>query len=105
MEWEATGFAGVAYNTDYLVFDPTDSLAIAAKMRSAGKFSGIPCEVLGVLRLENHWYSVVFYTDEAWGQRNTLDCTGGGRELSKKSPERSVSQASPGGRQRAAVRT
>jgi hypothetical protein len=79
MEWEATGFAGVAYNTDYLVFDPTDSLAIAAKMRSAGKFSGIPCEVLGVLRLENHWYSVVFYTDEAWGQRNTLDCTGGGR--------------------------
>jgi hypothetical protein len=79
MEWEATGFGGVANNTDYLVFDPTDSLAMAAKRRSAGKFSGVPCEVLGVLRLESHWYSVAFYTDEAWGERNTLDCTAVGR--------------------------
>lgn len=74
MEWEATGFAGVANVTIYLVFDPTDSLAVAAKSHSPGKYSGIPCEVLAVLRLESHWYSVKFYTDEAWGQRNTLDC-------------------------------
>jgi hypothetical protein len=74
MEWEATGFAGVANNTDYLVFDPTDSLAIAAKSHSPGKLSGIPCEVPRVLRLESHWYSVAFYTDEEWGQRAHLDC-------------------------------
>jgi hypothetical protein len=74
MEWEATGFAGVANNTDYLVFDPTDSLAMAAKSHSPGKFSGIPCEVLSVLKLESHWYSVAFYTDEEWGQRNALNC-------------------------------
>jgi hypothetical protein len=74
MEWEATGFAGVANNTVYLVFDPTDSLAVAAKSHSPGKFTGMPCEVLSVLRLESHWYSVLFYTDEAWGQRNALNC-------------------------------
>ena len=74
MEWEATGFAGVANNTVYLVFDPTDSLAVAATSHSPGKFNGVPCEVLRVLRLESHWYSVVFYTDEEWGQRNALNC-------------------------------
>src|SRR5206468_9766209 len=74
VEWEATGFAGVANNTVYLVFDPTDSLAVAAKNHSPGKFSGMPCEVTRVLRLESHWYSVAFYTDEEWGQRNALNC-------------------------------
>jgi hypothetical protein len=74
MEWEATGFAGVANNTVYLVFDPTDSLAMAAKSHSPGKFSGVPCEVPRVLRLESHWYYVPFYTDEEWGQRNRLNC-------------------------------
>jgi hypothetical protein len=74
MEWEATGFAGVANNTVYLVFDPTDSLALAAKSHSPVKSSGIPCEVLRVLRLESHWYSVAFYTDEEWGQHNSLNC-------------------------------
>jgi hypothetical protein len=74
MQWDATGFAGVANTTVYLVFDPTDSLAEAAKSRSPGKFTGMPCEVLRVLRLESHWYSVLFYTDEEWGQRNRLNC-------------------------------
>ena len=74
MEWEATGFAGVANNTVYLVFDPKDSLAAAAKSHSPGRFSGIPCEVPRVLRLESHWYCVAFYTDEEWGQRNALNC-------------------------------
>ncbi len=65
MEWEATGFAGVANNTVYLVFDPTDSLSAA---HSPGRFSGIPCKVPLVRRLESQWYSVCFYTDEAWGE-------------------------------------
>lgn len=78
MEWEATGFAGVANETVYLVFDPTDSLAAAAGSHSTGKLGGIPCEVPLVYRLESHWYSVWFYTDEEWGQRNRLNCTGFG---------------------------
>src|SRR5208282_4103334 len=60
LEWEATGFASVANNTVYLVFDPTDTLSAATKSHSLGKFSGIPCEVLGVRRLESQWYSVAF---------------------------------------------
>jgi hypothetical protein len=74
IEWEATGFAGVANNTVYLVFDPTDSLSPAARSHSPGKYSGIPCEVVFVRRLESHWYSVLFYTDEMWG-----NCTGSGQ--------------------------
>jgi hypothetical protein len=69
MEWEATGFAGVANNTVYLVFDPTDSLSPAARSHSRGKFSGIPCEVPRVRQLERQWYSVRFYTDKVWGER------------------------------------
>jgi len=76
MEWEATGFGGVANDTIYLVFDPTDVLATAAQNGSPGKFTGLPCEVLKVRRLERQWYSVRFYTDEAWGERNQLDSSG-----------------------------
>jgi hypothetical protein len=73
IEWEATGFAGVANNTTYLVFDPTDSLAAAAKSRRPGKFNGIPCKVPHVSRLETRWYTVSFYTDEGWG-KHEQDC-------------------------------
>jgi hypothetical protein len=66
VEWDGWGFAGSGETIVYLVFDPNDSLAVAATNRSPGKFSGIPCEVLDVRRLENHWYSVHFYTDTAW---------------------------------------
>ena len=76
IEWEATGFAGVADNTLYLVFDPSDSLSAAARNHSPGTYKGIPCEVLQVRRLEDHWYAIRFYTDEIWGERNALDCTG-----------------------------
>ena len=65
VEWDSWGFAG-ADTVVYLVFDPTDSLAVAAKSRSRGKFSGIPCEVPNVHRLENYWYTVLFYTDTDW---------------------------------------
>ena len=76
IEWEATGFAGVANNTTYLVFDPKDVLNSAARVGLPGKYTDLPCEVLKVRRLEAHWYSVRFYTDEAWGERNQLDCSG-----------------------------
>jgi hypothetical protein len=66
LAWDRWGFAPVGNNTDYLVFDPSDSLANAAKANAPGRFSGIPCEVPRVLRLEKQWYSVPFYTDEEW---------------------------------------
>ena len=66
VEWDGWGFAGSGDTTVYLVFNPNDSLAIAAKNGSPGKFSGIPCEVPNVHRLENHWYTVLFYTDTDW---------------------------------------
>ena len=65
-EWDGWGFAGSGDTVVYLVFDPKDSLAAAAKSRSPGKYSGIPCEVPSVRRLENHWYTVLFYTDTDW---------------------------------------
>jgi hypothetical protein len=65
-EWDGWGFAGSGDTTVYLVFDPSDSLAAAAKSRSAGKYKGIPCEVPHVRRLENRWYTVLFYTDTDW---------------------------------------
>src|ERR1035441_4264021 len=70
MEWQATGFAGVANDTIYLVFDPKDALNSAVRIGSPGKYAGLPCEVLKVRRLEANWSSVRFYTDEAWGERN-----------------------------------
>jgi cell division protein FtsW (lipid II flippase) len=66
VEWDGWGFAGSGNTTVYLVFDPNDSLSVAAKSRSPGKFSGIPCEVPDVRRLEDHWYTVLFYTDTSW---------------------------------------
>jgi hypothetical protein len=69
IEWDGWGWAGMD-TTEYLVYDPTDSLWGAAKSRSPGKFPGIPCEVPRVRRLESHWYSVTFYTDMGWGKCN-----------------------------------
>jgi hypothetical protein len=68
IEWDASGFSGVANNTVFLVFDPADTLSMAAKNHQPGKFNGIPCEVRLVRRLESHWYAVLFYSDEYWGQ-------------------------------------
>ena len=66
IEWEGWGFAGTGDTVVYLVFDPTDSLASASKTRKSGKFSGLPCDVYRVRRLENEWYAVQFYTDTDW---------------------------------------
>jgi len=68
IEWDASGFAGVANNTVFLAFDPTDTLSTPARSHQSGKFNGIPCAVRHIRRLENRWYAVLFYTDEFWGQ-------------------------------------
>ena len=75
IEWDGWGWAGQD-TTVYLVFDPSDTLSVAAKSEQPGKFGGIPCEVYHVHRLESHWYTVQFYTNEFWGRRNALNCSG-----------------------------
>ena len=76
-EWDGWGWAGQD-TTVYLVFDPTNSLSTPASNHRPGKFDGIPCEVPVVKQLEKNWYLVQFYTDEWWGRRNAVDCTGSG---------------------------
>jgi hypothetical protein len=66
VEWDGWGFPGVGDTVVYLVFDPKDSLAPAATVRSPGKFVGIPCQVLHVRRLESQWYTLLFYTETDW---------------------------------------
>jgi hypothetical protein len=66
VEWDGWGWAGMDTNV-YLVFDPSDSLAAAARSHSAGKFRGIPCEVPRVRWLERSWYSVEFYRSSDCG--------------------------------------
>jgi len=68
IEWDRRGFAGIGDTVEYVVFDPDDSLAAAAKRQAPGKFSGLPCEVFRVGRLESNWYSVEFYADSAWNR-------------------------------------
>jgi hypothetical protein len=74
-EWDGWGWAAED-TTVYLVFDPSDSLSAASREHRAGKFSGIPCEVPLVERMGKNWYAVRFYTDEWWGRRNALNCSG-----------------------------
>jgi hypothetical protein len=77
IEWDGWGFAFAETNA-YLVFDPSDSLSAGASSRASGKFSGLPCDVQKVYRLESQWYAVVFYTDDSWdacapaSSKNTL---------------------------------
>ena len=66
IEWDGWGGAPVGDWTAYVVFDPTDSLSAAAKSRSYGNFSGIPCNVSRVRRLESHWYSVELEVNQWW---------------------------------------
>jgi hypothetical protein len=68
IEWDGWGFPGAGDTVVFLVFDPADSLSVAASNHQPGKFDGIPCEVPLVHRLESHWYTVRFYTDEDWGR-------------------------------------
>jgi hypothetical protein len=66
-EWDGWGFAG-SDTTVFLVFDPTDSLAVATGALPPVKSRGLPCEVFRVRRLDRQWYAVLFYTDTYWGQ-------------------------------------
>lgn len=68
IEWDGWGGAPVGDWTVYLVFDPTDSLSRAAGHRSSGRFSGIPCDVDEVRRLERQWYAVTLTMNEWWEQ-------------------------------------
>jgi hypothetical protein len=68
VEWDGWGFPGAGNTIVYLVFDPTDSLRLAAKTHQSGMFRGIPCGVVVAHRLQTHWYSVRFYTQEVWRQ-------------------------------------
>ena len=69
IDWDGWGM--FSQDTEiYLVFDPSDSLAGPARSHSSGRFGGLPCKVQSVRRLEDHWYSVVFYTSETWGNCN-----------------------------------
>lgn len=77
MRWGKSGWGWAAQDTTvYLVFDPADSLSTPAHNYRLGKFDGIPCEVPVVKQREKNWYLIQFYTDEWWGRRNALDCTG-----------------------------
>jgi hypothetical protein len=74
VEWDGWGWGGIDTSV-YLVFDPTDSLAGAARNDQSGKFNSIPCEVPWVRRMESHWYTVMFYTDQDWGDCNAVEKT------------------------------
>jgi hypothetical protein len=65
IEWDGWGWGGMD-TTVYLVFDPADSLSQAASSHQPGKYSGLPCKVDRVKRLEDKWYTVQFYTDRVW---------------------------------------
>jgi hypothetical protein len=76
IEWDVSGWGPVGPTIVYLVFDPTNSLSAPAKSSQPGRFSGLPCEVARVQRLESDWFAVTFYTEERWGERNRLNCSG-----------------------------
>jgi hypothetical protein len=65
VEWDGWGFAGND-TVVYLVFDPSDSLSVAAQSGNSGKFPGMPCEVSRIQRLEPQWYTVIFFTGAEW---------------------------------------
>jgi len=64
-EWDSWGFAGLE-DVVYLVFDPNDSLRGAAQNHAPGKYRGIPCSVVNVRHLEDHWYAVQLYANTDW---------------------------------------
>jgi hypothetical protein len=65
-EWDEWGMFGMDTKV-YLVFDPTDSLSLAAARHSTGKIQGIPCCIVAsIRRLDSQWYSVKLYTGSVW---------------------------------------
>jgi len=68
VEWDGDGWGGAATGDwmSYVVFDPSDSLSEATKSDTPAKYSGIPCTVIKIRRLENQWYSVVLDMNQFW---------------------------------------
>jgi len=63
IEWDGWGFGG--NNTViYLVFDPQNALVGAVRNGARRNFQ--TCGVERVRRLENHWYTVRYYTGYEW---------------------------------------
>jgi hypothetical protein len=71
-ELEGWGFPGAGDTVVYVVFDPMESLAAPSKTRASGRFTGLPCDIFRIQRLENSWYAVQFYTGTDWD--NWADC-------------------------------
>ena len=66
IEWDGWGFPGAGNTVVYLVYDPSNSLQVAATSQHPGKSRGLPCEVYSVNRLQSGYYIVQFYTDTDW---------------------------------------
>ena len=59
------GWGMFAQDTEmYIVYDPKNSLA--HRNPATGKYGVLRCDVWRVQRLEDHWYSVTFYTNTGW---------------------------------------
>jgi hypothetical protein len=71
--WDTSGFVFSGFNVTYLVFDPSDLLADAARRKAPGRVDGIPCKVFRVSRLEKQWYAVRFYTEQDWNNCPSTD--------------------------------
>lgn len=67
-EWNTFGFAGIGDRVVYLAYDPKNFLLKASHTNEPGKFSGIPCTVPKVTKLESQWYLISFYVDTDWKQ-------------------------------------
>jgi hypothetical protein len=65
IDWDGWGFVFAETNV-YLVFDSPNLLSQESQRQSSGKFSGIPCPIWKLHRLEGRWYYAVFYTDARW---------------------------------------
>lgn len=69
IEWDGWGWGPSGDWTAYIVYDPTDSLAVEGQPGRSGSYrrlKGIPCEVDSVRRVEANWYSVVLGMNEWW---------------------------------------
>lgn len=66
VEWDGWGLAGGGDTTVYLVNDPTDQLRKSVSQKPPLKLNGVPCAAVKVQRLEDHWYTVLYYTDTYW---------------------------------------